>query len=193
MIIFTSVIFLYVLWKICCKREANYEDARQPEINTSRRRTRTNLVSPADSTNATLRDQAEAFVYKLPENTVGNYQLLKGALNQRFGHTALKESYIAESKFRRKQDKETFRDFGQAIQDLYRRAYPENREYVLESSMKTFLDNCSASEAFRLAVKRTRPKTLDDAVTAAMQEECTHSKEIRYTRWEILSATGIQH
>lgn len=50
-IIFKSVIFLYVLWKICCKRVANYEDARQPEINTSRRRTRTNLVSPADSTN----------------------------------------------------------------------------------------------------------------------------------------------
>lgn len=47
---------------------------------------------------------------------------------------------------------------------------------MLESSIKTFLDNCSASEEFRLAVKRTRPKTLDDAVTAAMQEEC-----IRFT------------
>lgn len=43
--------------------------------------------------------------------------------------------------------------------------------------MKTFLDNCSASEKFRLAVKRTRPKTLDDAVTAAMQEECIRSTE----------------
>lgn len=91
----------------------------------------------------------------------------------------LKESYIAEAKLRRKQDKETFRDFGQAIQDLYRRAYPENREYVLESSMKTFLDNCSASEEFRLAVERTRPKTLDDAVTAAMQEECIRSTKIK--------------
>lgn len=230
-IILTSVIFLSMLWKTCSKRVANHEDSVQPEINTSRRRTRTNLVSPADSTNVTrgtpavhsdvhiqikrtfkgdgtiiwgefiryfenvaslnqwteqrmarillttLRDQAEAFAYGLPENTVGNYQLLKGALNQRFGHTALKESYIAEAKLRRKQDKETFRDFGQAIQDLYRRAYPENREYVLESSMKTFLDNCSASEEFRLAVKRTRPKTLDDAVTAAMQEECIRSTE----------------
>lgn len=38
----------------------------------------------------TLRDQAEVFAYGLPENTVGNYQLLKGALNQRFGHTALR-------------------------------------------------------------------------------------------------------
>lgn len=43
--------------------------------------------------------------------------------------------------------------------------------------MKTFLDNSSASEEFRLAVKPTRPKTLDDAVTAAMQEECIRSTE----------------
>lgn len=43
--------------------------------------------------------------------------------------------------------------------------------------MKTFLDNCSASEEFRLAVKRTRPKTLDDAVTTAMQGECIRSTE----------------
>lgn len=89
----------------------------------------------------------------------------------------LKEIYIAEAKLRRKQDKKTFRDFGQAIQDLYRRAYPKNREYVLESSMKTFLDNCSASEKFRLAEKRTRPKTLDNAWTAAMQEEYMRSTE----------------
>lgn len=43
--------------------------------------------------------------------------------------------------------------------------------------MKTFLDNCSASEEFRLAVKRMRPNTLDDALTAAMQEECIRSTE----------------
>jgi hypothetical protein len=64
---------------------------------------------------------------------------LKTALNQRFGHTALKDSYIAEAKLRRKRDNETFRDFGRAIEDLYRRAYPDNREYVSESPMKTFL------------------------------------------------------
>lgn len=55
---------------------------------------------------------------------------------------------------------------------LYK-TYPENRDYVLENSMKTvtFLDNCSASEKLRLAEKRMRPKTLDNAWTAAMQEE----------------------
>ena len=127
----------------------------------------------------TLRDQAEAYAYGLPETILQDYRALKNALNERFGHTALKESYIAEAKLRRKQVKETFRDFGQAIQDLFRRAYPENREYVIESSLKTFLDNCSDSDDFRLAVKRTRPKTLDEAVTAAMQEECIRSTETK--------------
>ena len=72
----------------------------------------------------------------------------------------MKESYAAEAKLRRKKGTESFRDFGQAIEDLYRRAYPDNRENVQESSMKTFMDNCSdCTEDFRLAVKRTRPKT----------------------------------
>lgn len=45
--------------------------------------------------------------------------------------------------------------------------------------MKTFLDNCKVSDDFRLAVKRTRPKTLAEAVTAATQEECIRFTENR--------------
>jgi hypothetical protein len=61
---------------------------------------------------------------------------LKFAVNQQFGHTALKDRYIVEAILRRKRDNDTFRDFGQAIDDLYRRDYPDNRDYVSESSMK---------------------------------------------------------
>ena len=45
--------------------------------------------------------------------------------------------------------------------------------------MKTFMDNCSEIDDFRLAVKRTRPRTLQEAVTAAMQEECIRVSEDR--------------
>jgi hypothetical protein len=41
--------------------------------------------------------------------------------------------------------------------------YPENPDIVEENAMKAFLDNCGQSEDFRLAVKRTRPKTLQEA------------------------------
>lgn len=118
-----------------------------------------------------LRGQAETFVYGLPEPVRNDWTQIKEAMGGRFGHKAIKESYMTEAKLRKKRDAESFRDFGQAIHDLYCRAYPDNRDYVQEGSTKTFLDNCSENEDFRLAVKRTRPRTLDDAVTSAMQEE----------------------
>lgn len=62
----------------------------------------------------TFRDQTNANVYKLPNNVLHNYNSLKNALNQRSGHTELKDNYIAEVKLRRKKNIETFRDLGQA-------------------------------------------------------------------------------
>ena len=125
----------------------------------------------------TLRGQAETYAYGLPESILHDYGSLSRALNERFGHTALKESYLAEAKLRKKKDSESFRDFGQAIEDLYRSAHPGNREFVEENSLKTFLDNCSPYEDFRLAVKRTRPKKIQEAITSAMQEECIRVRE----------------
>ena len=124
-----------------------------------------------------LRSQAETYAYGLSDSERNDWGSLITALDARFGHKAMKESYVAEAKLRRKKGTESFRDFGQAIEDLYRRAYPDNREHVQDSSMKTFMDNCSDTEDFRLAVKRTRPKTLQDVVTAAMQEECIRMTE----------------
>ena len=107
-----------------------------------------------------MRGQAETYAYGLSDAERSNWDRLKMAMDDRFGHKAMKESYVAEAKLRRKKETESFRDFGQAIQDLYRRAYPDNREYVQESSMKTFMDNCSENEDFRLAVKGPVPKRL---------------------------------
>ena len=137
-----------------------------------------------------LRGQAETYAYGLSESARCDWENLTTALDARFGHKAMKECYVAEAKLRRKNGTESFRDFGQAIEDLYRRAYPDNREHVQESSMKTFMDNCSDTEDFRRAVKRTRPKTLQDAVTAAMQEESirmTEDQSYSYNRVNRLS------
>jgi hypothetical protein len=84
---------------------------------------------------------------------------------------------MAEAKLRKRQAGESLRDFGQALEDLYRRAYPENSDIVEENSIKAFLDKCGQSEDFRLAVKSTRPKTLQEAVVNAMQEECLRVDE----------------
>lgn len=125
----------------------------------------------------TFRGQAETYAYGLPEEQRNDYEELVKAMDNRFGHKAMKESYVAEAKLRRKKEGESYRDFAQCLEDLYRRAHPESREYVQECSLKTFLDNCSEMENFRLAVRRTRPKTLQEAVTAAMQEDCIRISE----------------
>ena len=141
-----------------------------------------------------LRGQTETYAYGLSDSERSDWGNLTAALDFRFGHKAMKESYVAEAKLRRKKGTESFRDFGQAIEDLYRRAYPENREHVQESSMKTFMDNCSDTEDFRLAVKRTRPKTLQDAVTAAMQEECIRMTEDQsYSEMRIYQVNRLSH
>jgi hypothetical protein len=42
-------------------------------------------------------------------------------MEERFGHTSMKERYMAEAKLRKRQAGESLRDFGQALEDLYRR------------------------------------------------------------------------
>ena len=126
---------------------------------------------------STLRGQAETYAYGIPLVIQRDYNRLKEKMGERFGHTAMKERYVTEAKLRKRQPNESLRDFGQAIEDLYRRAYPSSPEIVEESAIKSFLDKCGQAEDFRLAVKRTRPKTLQDAVLSAMQEECLRAGE----------------
>ena len=73
--------------------------------------------------------------------------------------------------------RESLRDFGQPLEDLYRRAYTENPDIVEENAIKAFLDKCGQSEDVRLAIKRTRSKTLQEAVVNAMQEACLRVSE----------------
>lgn len=105
-----------------------------------------------------LRGQADTFVDVLPESVRNDWIQIKEAMDGRFGHKAMKESYMTEAKLREKRDTKSFRDFGQAIHDSYHRAYPDNRDYVQEGSVKTFLDNCSENADFPLAVKRFVPE-----------------------------------
>lgn len=73
-----------------------------------------------------------------------------------------------EVKLWRKRDIEIFWDFGKVIEDLYRWVYFDNWEYVLESFMKIFLDNCSGNDDFRLVVKWIWFKILVEVVIVVM-------------------------
>ena len=119
-----------------------------------------------------LRGQAESFAYGLPLEVQSDWTSLKTHMEERFGQFAMRDSYKAEAKLRRKKSDENFRDFGQAVESLFRRAYPENLDVDRENALTTFLENCSNSADSRMAVKRTKPHTLQEAVKNAIQEEC---------------------
>ena len=124
-----------------------------------------------------LRGQAEVSVYGLPTSEQSDLELLLARLEERFGPANLKDSFIADAKLRRKCKDESYREFGQVVEDLYRKAYPNNLDIVKEQSLQTFLDNCHESTDFRLTVKRTDPKTIQEAITSAMKEECLRMTE----------------
>lgn len=67
---------------------------------------------------STLRGQAESYAYGIPLTAQRDYEQLKMKMEQRFGHSAMKERYIADAKLRKRQSGESLRDFGQAIEDL---------------------------------------------------------------------------
>ncbi|VDI02626.1 Hypothetical predicted protein [Mytilus galloprovincialis] len=53
-----------------------------------------------------------------------DHNRLEGKMEERFGHTVMKERHVTEAKLRKRKPEESLRDFGQAIEDLFRRAYP---------------------------------------------------------------------
>lgn len=89
-----------------------------------------------------------------------DHEKMKVKLNQRVGHSAMKERYLADAKLWRRLPGESLRDFGQAIEDVYRRAYHGHPDIIEGNAIKSFLDKYGQSEDFRLAIKRIRIKTL---------------------------------
>ena len=80
------------------------------------------------------------------------------------------------------------REFGQAVEDQYR----NNLDTVKEQSLITFLHNCHESTDFRLAVKRTNPKTTLETITSAMKEECLRLTENEKPKWNFQQIHNVR-
>lgn len=81
-------------------------------------------------------------------------------MDERFGHTAIKEMYVTEAKLRKRKLEESVIHFRETIHNLYRKAYPYNPNIVDEIYIKDFLDKCKQSEYVCLAIKRLRHNIL---------------------------------
>ena len=84
-----------------------------------------------------LRDQAEAYACGLSTSDQADLDVLLTQLEERFGSFNMKYSFIADAKLRRKGRDESFREFGQAIEDLSHKVYPETSDMVREHTSST--------------------------------------------------------
>jgi len=80
---------------------------------------------------------------------------------------------------------EAEREFRQTLEYPRRKAYSHSVESVGELAVTTFFENHHDSTDFRLAVKRTRQKSLHAAITAALQEKNIRMTDSEITRMDL--------
>lgn len=69
-------------------------------------------------------------------------------MKEKFGYFTMKYKYIADAKLMKGLPGESLRDFGNAIEDVYRRAYQGNPDIFEENAIKSFLDKCGQLRNF---------------------------------------------
>ena len=99
------------------------------------------------------------------------YSELVKVLERRFGPGQRAENYLVELRNRRQGPKETLQELGQAVRDLTVKAYPEIPEEARECLGKNHFVDAVGSQAVREGIYRVRPRTLDEAIQAALEAE----------------------
>jgi hypothetical protein len=101
-----------------------------------------------------------------------SYSELKKRLERCLGPCHSEENYIIEFRNRKRQPGESLPELGQAMRRLVMRAYPDmsldSQEQLVKEQFKDAVDDGD----LRAAIFRAKAKTLDQAVTAAVETEC---------------------
>ena len=96
------------------------------------------------------------------------YDELVYRLMNRFGLGGKAEVYLAELRQRRRQPKESLQELGQAIRELCALSYPEFDEKGQDRLARGHFLDAVVTPEIREGLFRAQPRTLDDAVEAAL-------------------------
>ena len=99
------------------------------------------------------------------------YGELVTSLETRFGSGRQAESFLVELRHRRQRPKETFQELGQEIHELAVRAYPEIPDEARDRLEKMHFIDAVADQTVREGIFRSRPKSLMEAIHAALETE----------------------
>ena len=116
-----------------------------------------------------LTGQAQSVFQRLPEATKGSITNATKALSERFEPTSKCELYLTQLSTKRKQPTESWANFAEDLRKIAIKAYPSLAADAVEQLALThFLQNIHDVQV-SFAVKQKAPKTLDDAVSATIQ------------------------
>jgi len=100
------------------------------------------------------------------------YRELKRKLERSFGPCSRPENYMIEFRNRKRKPGETLQELAQSLRQLVVRAYPDmpiaSQELLANEQFKDALEDGE----LRAAIFRQRPKTLEEALSAAIEMEC---------------------
>ncbi|XP_041467396.1 uncharacterized protein LOC121417729 [Lytechinus variegatus] len=119
---------------------------------------------------ASLRGPAVKLLTQQP-GVVLTYDELVYRLRNRFGLGGKAEVYLAELRQRRRQPKESLQELGQRIRELCGLAYPEFDEKGQDRLARGHFLDAIVTPEIREGLFRAQPRTLDDAVEAALNTE----------------------
>lgn len=126
-----------------------------------------------------LTGDALTYVENLAPERAASYYELCEALEERFGDSRLAEVFKSELRSRRRKEGESLPALAQDVSRLVQRAYPEiGRQGMEELAIEKFREALPDHEQ-RMAVFRSKAKTIDQAVATAIDTESWQISERR--------------
>lgn len=118
-----------------------------------------------------LTGKAQTAWRRFSDDTKADYDRAKEALRKRFEPESRRELYAAEFRTRTKQSAESWGELADNLRTLADKAFPELQDKAKDQlSLDRFLSLLDHPE-LSLAVRKDRPKTLEDAVATTLEVE----------------------
>ena len=114
---------------------------------------------------------------RLPAATVDSYTELIAAITRRYDPEEREVATLADFQNRKRQDKESVEDFGQALLSLAGKAFPDTDEKALERMVVFQFTAGMEEEDLRKHIHFGRAKTMDKAISLAVEWESYSNKD----------------
>lgn len=129
-----------------------------------------------------MRGAALLNLQSLPTGVRGNYIDLKRALREKFVPKERIELHKAEFRARHRERDEKLSDLASSLRRLVSRAYPEAVAELQDSLSKDQFIDALEDREIRMKLRESSPKTLDEAVSRALQIEAMYEAESRRSK-----------